>query len=335
VTAACALVSVLAGTNNGCSSSSVGAAADAAADGPPARHPDGSAVDLEAGAGGDDGGDAATPMGFDGTTGKACTTNADCKGAGANAPGINRCTTSVLFNSGELYPSGVCLMPAPCDPCGGTSPCDNFIHGCDGVGASAPGICLPLQAGGGVCLPACVFAGDGTAPSGCVGKDTCLPYGFGSNPVQGVGYCFGGCTADTDCVTGEKCETTTGLCKKVVTPPTKNIGDPCTMADANATTPPCNCIYNTKTTVGFCTQVCTVGGTGCPSGWFCEAQEPKSLTGSNDASLPGFTTQNTGLGGFCVPSCQVDGGAMGTDSGACPTNTTCQDIFAGGAGCIP
>jgi hypothetical protein len=87
--------------------------------------------------------------------------------------------------------------------------------------------------------------------------------------------------------------------------------------------------------LGFCTEFCTVGGTQCPSGWFCEGQEPTTLTGANDASTAGFTMQNTGLAGFCVPSCAVDGGAMGTDSGACPANTTCQSSFAGGPGCIP
>jgi hypothetical protein len=336
VTAACALLSVLAGTSNGCSSSTVNSVPnDAESDGIPIHHPDGSSVD--AGPGDDTGGgEASTMMTFDGTTGQPCMNDAQCKGVGPGAPGVNKCSTSILFTGGELYPSGVCLMPVKCDPCGGTVPCDQYIHGCDGVDPSAPGICLPLSAGGGICLPACSYKADGTAPVGCVGKDVCQPYGFGTQPyVNGVGYCYGGCTADTDCITGEKCDLLTGLCLKTVTPPTMNIGDPCTMAQANMSPPPCNCIYNTMTGNGLCTKVCTVGGSQCPTGWMCETQEPTALPGANDASVPGFMTPNMGLGGFCVPSCQVDGGAMGTDSGVCPMGTTCRADFAGGAGCIP
>jgi hypothetical protein len=232
-------------------------------------------------------------------------------------------------------------MPTACDPCGGVTPCDNLIHGCDGPdGASAPGVCLPNSnppaVGMGLCLPECTFRGDGSAATGCVGKDACNAIAFDatSSPPSGIGYCFAGCTANTDCAAGESCETNTGLCLKTVTPPTKNLGDGCTMAEANASPPACNCVYNTSSGLGFCTTFCTVGGSQCQSGWFCEAEEPLTLA-SGDASVVGFTTQNVGLGGFCVPACQIDGGATGTDSGVCPANTTCQSTFAGGAGCIP
>jgi hypothetical protein len=175
---------------------------------------------------------------------------------------------------------------------------------------------------------------------GCVGKDACnlAGYGVSGTTVQGVGLCLGGCAADTDCGGGEKCDIPTGLCLKTVTPPTKNLGDGCTNKD---TPTPCNCIFNNSSGLGFCSQFCTVPAAGaanpCPTGWFCETQEPLTLIDpTTDASVTGFTTENVGLAGFCVPSCQVDGGGVtGTDSGSCPTNTTCQATFAGGPGCLP
>jgi hypothetical protein len=279
---------------------------------------------------------------FDGTTGKACASDVDCKGVGAGAPGINKCTSVPLFQGGELFPTPVCLMPVECDPCGGQTPCDGLIHGCDGPDGdpSTAGICLPNTpiptVGKGTCWPACSFAADGSAPVGCVGKDACnvAAYGIAGTTPHGVGLCLGGCTADGDCAGGERCDATTGLCLKSVTAPTKNLGDGCTMAEAQATPPSCNCIYNSNSGLGFCSKFCTVPATGaanpCPAGWFCETEEPTTIAGANDASVAGFTTQNVGLAGFCVRSC-----ATGADSGVCPVNTTCLDTFAGGPGCIP
>jgi hypothetical protein len=179
----------------------------------------------------------------------------------------------------------------------------------------------------GTCLPLCGFRADGSAPSGCVGKDVCNALGYDGTqtPPVGVGFCLGGCTQDTDCVAGEKCDLTTADCVKTVTPPTRAIGAACTSTD---NPPACNCLYDQTSGMGFCTDACTVGGTQCPAGWFCEAQEPTTLTGANDASVAGFTTQNAGLGGSCVPSCTV-----GVTT--CPTNSTCKATFAGPPGCVP
>jgi hypothetical protein len=176
---------------------------------------------------------------------------------------------------------------------------------------------------------------------GCVGKDACNLAGYGvtqAGMAVAIGFCVGGCAADADCAGGEKCDTLTGLCVKAVTPPTKHLGDGCTQAEANASPPPCNCIYN-RSGLGFCTEFCQVPAAGapntCPTGWFCETQEPLTLSGANDASVTGFTAPNVGLAGFCVPSCGGDAGVTGTDSGACPTNTMCQTNYAGGPGCFP
>jgi hypothetical protein len=163
-----------------------------------------------------------------------------------------------------------------------------------------------------------------------VGKDVCNPVAFTeTSPPEGIGYCLGGCTANTDCTGGEKCDTTTGLCLTKVTAPTKTLGQACTTADLGSSTVPaaCNCFLGASGK-GFCSTFCTVGGAECQTGWFCETQEPITVTGANDASTPGFSMPNQGLAGMCVPSC-------GGDAAACPTNSTCQTAYAGGAGCIP
>ncbi len=179
----------------------------------------------------------------------------------------------------------------------------------------------------GSCLPACAFAADGSAAVGCVGKDVCNPIAFQlTTPPGGLGYCLGGCTSDADCG-GESCDKTSGLCLLSVTAPTKRLGASCTTADTTGATPACNCLLGANGK-GFCSTFCTVGGTECSAGWFCETQQPTMLTGANDASTPGFAMPNQGLAGLCVPSC-------GGDAGACPTNSTCRSTYAGGPGCIP
>jgi hypothetical protein len=167
-----------------------------------------------------------------------------------------------------------------------------------------------------------------------VGKDVCNVFAFTeSSPPTGLGYCLGGCTADSDCSgaggAAEKCDTTSGLCLTTVTAPTKKLGAACTSADLGSSTTPaaCNCFVGSSGN-GFCSTFCTVGGSECPAQWFCETEEPIMVTGANDASVPGFSTPNQGLAGLCVPSC-------GEDAGACPTNSTCTTTYAGGPGCVP
>jgi hypothetical protein len=112
----------------------------------------------------------------------------------------------------------------------------------------------------------------------------------------------------------------------MTTPPTKMLGAAC---DPTMNTPyACDCISSPTTGMGYCSKFCTVGGTQCPAGWTCTSQEPTTLAGANDASVPGFTMQNPGLGGFCAPTCKVGGPA-------CPTNSTCHSDVAGGPVCLP
>ena len=246
---------------------------------------------------------------------------------------MNKCTSDGLFGSAggnNLYPSSVCLDIASCDP--GT---DGNLHFCDGPDSpSSPGVCLSTgTAGMGICLPQCAFKPDGSAATGCVGKDVCQVAGFQADPANpnaaiGVGYCFGGCTSTADCGTGQSCQTDSGLCLKTLT------SDPAvgTACNQNATpAPTCNCLSNTTTGLGFCAQFCKTGGPACPTGEICDTQLPITLTGTNDASIAGWTTANSGMGGFCSPKCKVDGGT------ACSTfaNSTCQAGDLGGPDCLP
>jgi len=224
-----------------------------------------------------------------------------------------------------VYPSPVCLMPGSCDP--GT---DGNLHYCDGADASSsPGVCLATgTAGMGLCLPQCNFAPSGAAATGCQGKDACYPAGYSAatTAVVGIGYCFGGCTVNTDCPTGSECQVNSGACVTTLTAITAaETSCNSTTVSGNA----CNCFADTSTDLGFCTSNCTVGGTTCASGWKCEADLPTSLTVSTGGTVAGWTIQNPGLGGSCVPSCVVDGGTV------CPVNSTCQSVTAAGPDCLP
>ena len=204
--------------------------------------------------------------------------------------------------------------------------------------AATPGACFattnPPYPGMGVCLPRCGFDSNASAAVGCVGNDVCNAYDFlpgSSGGAHGDGHCLGGCRSDADC-RGERCDSLTGLCVTTVTVPVKGLGDPCVSGDSL-----CNCPW---TNGGYCTQFCVVttsgGSSTCPSGWFCETQEPLTLTNpTGGAPLPGFSTPTGGLAGVCVPSCNLDGGTAGTDAGSCPPGSTCQDVYAGGPACLP
>jgi hypothetical protein len=252
---------------------------------------------------------------YDGTTGKACTTNADCRKAGG--PGVAECSSTALGAYGPYYPTPVCILPS-CDPGNGQA-----AHYCDGPDdPSSPGICVPSGGTGttqGICLPRCEFKADGMPAVGCAGKDSCQAYTFGTDATGnavGYGYCFGGCVADGDCPSGSVCQIDEGLCVKARTTRSKKVGDACTSADY--TSGACDCLYGTSGS-GFCSSFCLVGGgAGCPGGYVCEAYELTSA---------GFTKETAGMGGQCVPSC----GAGQT----CPPSSACSSLYAAGPDCQP
>jgi hypothetical protein len=287
--------------------------------------------------GDDASGDDSSVLGFDGTTGKACTSDADCVSTNPDAPGLVRCSLT-LFADGAVFPSGVCLIP-PAQTGNCSTPDDGLIHFCDGADdQGSPGVCFPLSTGSalGNCYPQCVFSSDATAAIGCVGKNACTAVGFGAdanNPTAavGVGFCYGGCEVDSDCPSGNHCQTNIGLCLTTLTAQDPE-GQGCTQpVTGNA----CLCLSNTGTS-GFCGLSCvTAGSVACPSGQVCEAFLPTSIPASaGGTALTGWATQNPGMSGFCLPSCALDGGAS-TEAGTCYPTSTCLAGTAVGPDCEP
>jgi hypothetical protein len=285
--------------------------------------------------GGDDGSDGG-PVAYDGTTGRMCTTDAQCAGPGG--PGINQCSTSLVSVLAGVtiapLPTPICMVPPGpngynCDPAPASDPTGMYIHGCDGPdgSASTPGICVsfstPPVTGQGYCLPACTFLFDGSAPTGCVGNDTCTPIaGAGysdatGNIVGGVGYCQGTCEKDSDCSglgTGWVCQTEIGQCTQHKKTFTKALGSAC-----NAGTTACNCLTNINTNLGFCTSSCIVGGTvPCPNGWQCDNLQAPN--GPNGTPIP----ENAMTPGVCLPACSLPG-----DGGTSPEASTGVDAATG------
>ena len=258
--------------------------------------------------------DAVSPHAYDGTTGKACATDADCQSPGG--PGLARCSSTALAPD-EYYPTPVCILPT----CATVSD-DTAVHYCDGPDdPSSPGMCVPWgTTGTAKCLPKCSYDTSGSPPAGCQGKDTCIAATSISGSVaSGYGYCWGGCTGDADCPTGQRCQVDEGTCHVGLVPPTKNIGDPCTEADENSEA--CMCLYASSSGMGYCTSFCVVGeGSTCPAGYVCGSDEYRST---------GYSAQNTGMAGRCHALCDP------TDAGStCPGGSSCSDLFASGPYCI-
>jgi hypothetical protein len=326
-------------------------------------------------------GDAAdAALSVDGTTGQPCKTDADC--VGDTGPGINRCSGTQTFPySGirvTLLPTPVCMGPligSSCDPAPPNDMAGANLHFCDGPDLpSSPGVCLPntspAQPGMGTCYVKCTYSIDGTAPTGCIGHNTCTQLGLYLGDVNtglittGVGFCQGTCLQDSDCSdlgAGWVCQTDVGLCTKSKITRTKTIGTACSAA-RDLTTGHCNCppdLVNSTTQNGYCTQACVVGAqvNPCPAGWVCD--------NLSNAQLPDGTTlpaENVQTAGECVPLCPGDGGSVAeagpgptpdaasdasSDASsvvpeasappltACPANSTCQANTPVGVECIP
>jgi hypothetical protein len=341
-------VGLVAAIASACSSSSGGSPSDAGSDAVVIIHK------LDAAAtGGDDGGGSGV---VDGTTGLICQTNADCRPDGGT--GVNVCSNSPnFFTLGPVFPTPVCILPS-CNPGN-----DGLVHYCDGPDAStSPGVCLPTGTSG-VCLPQCTIAPDGSAPTGCKGKDVCNLVGTGfdmaTNQPTAVGFCQGGCKADGDCPTGAHCQQNEGVCVTTIRNPTKTIGQACTATDGRNRV--CNCLLtNNSPSAGYCTQFCTVGGVACPAGYVCDTGQPNMVPDSSGAMVPGFAQENTGLAGTCSKVCSLgadagvapdaggppagDAGdaavppavdAGGGGPGACPPNSTCDVTTPVGPDCLP
>lgn len=332
--AASALASVIA---QGCSSNASGPA-----DAGTVQHKGDGGVIIAT----DDGGDGGDGGGlqFDGTSGKQCKTDADC--SSPTGPGINKCSIdfmSVVTNVKTPFlalPTPVCLVPPSsssttgnCDPAPPSDASGALIHFCDGPDMpTSPSICValtsPATPGLGACLPACSFALDGSAPTGCVGKDTCLPTTVGSDMngnTMGLGFCQGSCQTNADCSglgTGFVCQTDIGACTKTPVTRKKAVGAACaadptkTVGNDNATGA-CNCLPDSTTNLGYCTTACIVGGNPCPNGWICDNLQPSEVQ-LPDGTLLAVAMENKGTPGVCMPPCSLDDAGTGivfADSG--------------------
>ena len=302
-------------------------------------HPDGAQLQDSSGVGNvrDTGGaESSSGSTFDGTTGQLCVSTADCKSV--NGPGINRCSVSGYFAGGPIDPSPVCLSPDPCDLGDGST--IQFCDSANPADPNSPGVCLPTQQGAtglnGQCFPKCVIPSDGTPPQGCQGKNACNFFASShdnNNQPLAIGFCVGGCTADTDCPTGSKCQKDEGTCLTTLKTPTKQLGQTCSASDVGSTQYGCNCFTNQTTSLGYCSQACIVGPSSpqpCPAGFLCDSQLPAQITGANDAAVPGFTQQNDGLAGLCLQACSPGDAGL-----SCPATASCSTQDTAGADCIP
>jgi hypothetical protein len=298
------------------------------------------------------------------TTGKTCTTDSDCAAPGG--PGLNVCSIMGYFRGGPLNPTPVCLSPAPCDLGTGV----NVMY-CDGpspTDSTSPGICLPtataMSGPNGQCFPKCTIPADGSAPTGCKGKDRCNLFATGAGTtgaLTALGYCLGGCSANSDCPTGSTCQKDEGLCVTTPNTPTKQLGQVCTANDLSTTNYRCNCFYQPMTMLGYCSQFCITGPNSpvpCPSGYVCDPQLPTKVMGQNDADVSGFTAVNPGLAGYCLQTCSTAsagdagnaGDAMSSDAaseggsadaaggqtgGMCPLSAGCSTQDTAGPDCVP
>jgi hypothetical protein len=275
-------------------------------------------------------GDAATEASVpsltaDGTTGKACTMDADCIGDGG--PGINKCSSDYqgTFTAVDVteFASPVCIIPPAsggnCDP--GTDA--TTIQFCDGDpnDPNSPGVCVALNpaapmTGQGVCLPKCTFLTDGSAATGCPGHDACSFNTYIAVPdttadagvdIVGIGICQSACRTTADCAalgTTYSCEPDIGECTpNAPIARTKALGAACTSTDT--TNGACFCATGTGTS-GFCTADCVIGAnpSDCPSGWVCDTGEPTILDfGPGTPTFPALTMQTSGALGICLPAC--------------------------------
>lgn len=248
------------------------------------------------------------PLG--GTTGEPCKEDVDCKAEGFGA----RCSAKLLA-SGAAWPSPVCLVPAS-----GASVCalgdGSAVPLCDGD----RGLCVRNVAGVNDCMPACRFARDGAPLRACTGANACHVQWIDPTGTM-HGYCWGGCTRDADCPSGNACDAATSLCMRTCktdaecgdsslrctggacrTSAGGALGAACTSGEE------CNCLVG-KSGAGVCIHVCRTGATSCGEGWACDP-----LLGTPGGPAKGLVATPSGLAGVCLRTCTADGDCGG---GAC------------------
>jgi hypothetical protein len=298
------------GGSFGCSSSSTpstvtptDSGADTKAD---SAHPDSTPSDT--------GGDAGDPnQNGPNTTGNTCTTNDQCDPDGSFG---SQC---IPFDKNV----SVCILTS-CDSTNDYSPCDHSKGYCEATSTgSAQGICV----GG------CDFGMDGTYSRSCPTGVACVNSGYialntDGTWKSGIGTCEGGtCTADTDCAaSAPKCQKETMNCVSASNyhTYTKNPGDACTRPASGSSTD-CLC-WAEAGKPGYCASICTIGGAACATGLNCMALLPKTT----DTGAPAWTTEPTGMQGYCLKPCTQD-----TDCSSITGGAYCETSVVGGGFCEP
>ena len=200
-----------------------------------------------------------------------------------------------------------------CSPCSSSAGCTN-------------GACLRYPDGQGYCGPTC------TSDADCGASGTCFAVnGIGRQCIHVSGMtasCAGatptGCSNDTDCGSGQVCNTSTGACMAGSTTGA-GLGAPCTVAS--------DCSSNVCFG-GVCSATCDwLNPASCGAGFYCNGQatgtctaqglcEPGSAGGGAIGSACGANTDCAGLfcsEGICTSPC-VPGGA----TTSCPVGYACQ-----------
>lgn len=243
--------------------------------------------------------------------------------------------------------AGICALY----PGGGGTPTDCTVTGCPAGEACVGGRCVadpgPTPEGGGMCAPCTAHAGCGDADDYCLsypdgqgycgvactgdgdcagarcmtlsnGARQCIRYS-GSSPSCAGGGPAPGCTSDTDCAAGQRCDR--GVCVSAgggTTP----LGGTCA-AHGECETGSC--------LAGICTQSCDWPAGGCPDGFYCDGEATGAcgagvcLRGrSGAAALGDSCTGHTECAnlycfeGRCAEPCNPS--VVGT----CPSGGACQ-----------
>ena len=249
--------------------------------------------------------DAGVPVGG------PCQSSSDCP-AGA------QCSNAVYAQGNPIYPTPICL--STCTP----APASEGIAECGARVVPGEGLCQPPSGSGpALCLPLCEVTPSGVIV-GCQGaNDVCQL--LGPSGSDGAGWCLPGCTADSQCPPGLKCDPVLASCVSIPLMTTLPIGAPCSLA---TNPPPCNCIGVASAdggaaARGYCTAACVTGVSACPSPpadggaisdggdagasagapWVCSAGV-NQVTQIDGGGI--FTTQAPGLYGFCAEPCNAD-----------------------------
>lgn len=257
-----------------------------------------------------------------------CTSDAQCGGGRVCNVGLGTCAVPFTGTVGST-----CSRRDPTTCNGGTClserssgfPATYCTYSGCGASEACPGtsICWERTGATNLCVAACTADTDCHTGYRCLHSDAADP----SSPTA----CLPGCTSNTDCTSmGDVCNVGTGLCAQPFT--TTQTGMPCT-SDATCVGGRCltesawgypggECVYpgcslNAAVTgaicpsmstciddgagdpdIGICAPTCTIGTSGCQTGYACTA-------------IPGGTTT-----GACTPACTSDAN--------CATGRTCD-----------